>query len=34
MPRTRFSALLSDPQLWVPVIVLIAGIAVLVWVHG
>jgi hypothetical protein len=27
-------AALTDPQLWVPVLVLLGGLAVLVWVHG
>lgn len=30
----RVRAILTDPQLWAPLLVLIAGIAVLVWVHG
>jgi hypothetical protein len=30
----RVRAILTDPQLWAPLVVLIAGIAVLVWVHG
>lgn len=30
-PR-RLGAILSDPQLWVPIAVLIAGILVLVWI--
>ena len=32
-PR-RVTAVLTDPQLWVPVVVLAAGLVVLAWVHG
>jgi hypothetical protein len=30
----RVRAILTDPQLWAPLFVLIAGVVVLVWVHG
>jgi hypothetical protein len=30
---TRFVAMLRDPQLWVPVAVLIAGLLVLWWIR-
>lgn len=36
MPRARprLAAMLTDPHLWLPVVVLVAGLLVLAWVHG
>jgi hypothetical protein len=31
---SRLRAILTDPQLWVPLGVLAGGLAVLIWVHG
>jgi hypothetical protein len=31
--RGRLSAVLSDPQLWVPVLVLLGGLVVLAWIR-
>ena len=36
-PRSRkasVAAMLTDPHLWLPVIVLVLGVGVLAWVHG
>jgi hypothetical protein len=33
-PRSRLAAMLGDPQLWTPVVVLLVGLAILAWVHG
>jgi hypothetical protein len=30
----RLAAILTDPHFWAPAFVLIAGVGVLVWVHG
>jgi hypothetical protein len=32
--RASLTAMLTDPHLWLPVIVLGLGVAVLAWVHG
>jgi uncharacterized protein (DUF885 family) len=32
--RSRLAAMLTDPHLWPPVVVLLAGLVVLAWVHG
>lgn len=31
-PRGRLAAILTDPQFWVPLAVLLAGIGVLLWI--
>ena len=31
--RSRLATMLADPQLWVPVAVLVAGILVLAWIR-
>jgi hypothetical protein len=33
-PRSRLAAMLTDPHLWLPVVVLVLGLATLAWVHG
>lgn len=32
--RPRLAAMLTDPHLWPPVLVLVAGLLVLAWVQG
>ena len=32
--RSRLAAMLTVPHLWPPVVVLLAGLVVLAWVHG
>jgi len=31
--RSRFAAMVRDPQLWVPVAVLAAGLVILAWIR-
>jgi hypothetical protein len=33
VPRIRIGSILRDVQFWIPVLVLIGGLAVLVWIH-